>query len=79
MKQDFRLGEKGVLLRGREEVLRINSEKKMKKKRINSDILETERRPHLMEENNEFLYSILDIWDLKHFNASVFNSTKALK
>ena len=51
----------------------------MKKKRINSDILETERRPHLMEENNEFLYSILDIWDLKHFNASVFNSTKALK
>ena len=67
MKQDFRLGEKGELLRGREEVL------------INSDILKTERRPHLMEENNEFLYSILDIWDLKHFNASVFNSTKALK
>ena len=33
MKQDFRLGEKGVLLRGREEVLRINSEKKMKKKK----------------------------------------------
>ena len=33
MKQDFRLGEKGVLLRGREEVLRINSEKKNEKKK----------------------------------------------
>ena len=43
IRQDFRHGEKGVLVRGREEVLRINS-----------DILKTERRPHLMEENMSF-------------------------
>lgn len=54
--------------REREEVLRINP-----------NFLKTEGGPHLMEENNEFLSSALDTWELRHFRASVFNSNKSLK
>ena len=62
------MGEGCIAEGGREEVLRINP-----------DFLKTEGGPHLMEENNEFLSSALDMWELRHFRASVFNSNKSLK
>ena len=54
-------------------------EKHKEERKAKSLVWGTSVPRQLAEEINEFLRSILDIRDLKHFNASVFNSNRSLK